>query len=108
MPQDLPQQAFIVTEAEQDEEAALREWYARPDVLDLGWLAHPSRHHVRWRQSRGRWVMATRRFSGGPSLQRHLMERAPADLYVSTSAWLDPVNLPGLRDESKPAPVLLS
>jgi hypothetical protein len=35
------------------------------------------------------------------------MERAPADLYVSTSAWLDPVNLPGLRDETKPAPVLL-
>ena len=106
MPQDLPQQASLVSETEH-EEAVLKAWYAQPDVLDLTWLAHPSRHHVRWRQTGGRWVMATRRFSGGPSLQRHLMERPPADLYVSTSAWLDPVNLPGLRDETKPAPVLL-
>ena len=36
-----------------------------------------------------------------------MAERPPADLYVSTSAWLDPVNLPGLRDDTKPAPVLL-
>jgi hypothetical protein len=106
MPQDLPQQASLVSETEH-EEAVLKTWYAQPDVLDLTWLAHPSRHHVRWRQPEGRWVMAKRRFSGGPSLQRHLVERPPADLYVSTSAWLNPVNLPGLRDETKPAPVLL-
>lgn len=29
------------------------------------------------------------------------------DLYVSTSAWLDPIDLPNLRDETVPAPVLL-
>ena len=52
--------------------------------------------------------MANRRFSGGPSLQRHLADRPPGDLYVSSSSWLDPVNLPGLRDETKPAPVLLN
>lgn len=107
MPQDLPHQASPVTETEHSEEAVLKGWYAQPDVLDLGWLDHPSRHHVRWRQSGGRWVMANRRFSGGPALQRHLADRPPSDLYVSTSAWLDPVNLPGLRDETKPAPVLL-
>ena len=106
MPQDLPQQASVVSETEH-EEAVLKAWYAQPDVLDLGWLDHPSRHHVRWRQPGGRWVMANRRFSGGPSLQRHLAKRPPADVYVSTSAWLDPVNLPGLRDDTKPAPVLL-
>ena len=51
--------------------------------------------------------MAKRRFSGGEALARHLSSKPPADLYVSTSAWLDPVNLPGLRDDTKPAPVLL-
>lgn len=96
-----------MTEKEHGEEVALKAWYAQPDVVDLSWLDHPSRHHVRWRQTGGRWVMAKRRFSGGPSLQRHMAERPPADLYVSTSAWLDPVNLPGLRDETKAAPVLL-
>lgn len=96
-----------MTEKEHGEEAALKAWYAQPDVLNLGWLDHPSRHHVRWRQPGGKWAMAKRRFSGGPALQRHLADRPPGDLYVSTSAWLDPVNLPGLRDETKPAPVLL-
>ena len=51
--------------------------------------------------------MAKRRFSGGEALARHLSTKPPSDLYVSTSAWLDPVNLPGLRDDTKPAPVLL-
>ena len=38
---------------------------------------------------------------------RHLGTRLPADLYVSTASWLDPVDLPGLRDMSRPAPVML-
>ncbi|DAC10318.1 MAG: hypothetical protein CBD01_008190 [Euryarchaeota archaeon TMED141] len=52
-----------MTEKEHGEEVALKAWYAQPDVLNLGWLDHPSRHHVRWRQSGGKWVMAKRRIS---------------------------------------------
>ena len=85
----------------------LSAWYSQAGVLDLAWLDHPSRHHVRWRQTGGRWVMAKRRFSGEETLARHLSKQPPSDLYVSTSAWLDPVNLPGLRDETRPPPVLL-
>ena len=85
----------------------LKAWYAQPKVLDLTWLAHPSRHHVRWRQPGGRWVMAKRRFSGSEALSRHLSDKPPSDLYVSTSSWLDPVDLPALRDETRAAPVLL-
>lgn len=96
-----------MSELTQHEDAVLAAWYAQPGVVDLSWLAHPSRHHVRWRQAQGRWVMAKRRFSGGEALARHLSTKPPSDLYVSTSAWLDPVNLPGLRDDTKPAPVLL-
>jgi len=96
-----------VSESTQHEDAVLTAWYSQAGVLDLAWLNHPSRHHVRWRQPEGRWVMAKRRFSGGEALARHLAKKPPADLYVSTSAWLDPVNLPGLRDDTKPAPVLL-
>ena len=31
----------------------------------------------------------------------------PTDVYISTSSWLDPVNLPRIRDTSRPPPVLL-
>ena len=31
----------------------------------------------------------------------------PIDVYVSTSSWLDPVNLPRLKDNSRPSPILL-
>jgi len=105
--QDPPLPHPIVSESAQHEDAVLTAWYSQAGVLDLAWLNHPSRHHVRWRQPEGRWVMAKRRFSGGEALARHLAKKPPADLYVSTSAWLDPVNLPGLRDETRPSPVLL-
>jgi len=88
-------------------DTALRAWYAQKNVIDLGWLSHPSRHHFRWRRPDGRWVMAKRRFSSGQALVRHLGTRLPADLYVSTASWLDPVDLPGLRDMSRSAPVML-
>ena len=31
----------------------------------------------------------------------------PTDVYVSTSAWLDPVNLPRLKDTKRPSPILI-
>jgi len=96
-----------MTGTDGDADSVLTEWYAREGVLDLNWLEHPSRHHFRWRQRNGRWVMAKRRFSSGAALCRHFRKKPPMDLYVSTSAWLDPVDLPRLRDETKPAPILL-
>ena len=107
MAQDPPSRASAVRKDDPPNDEGLSAWYSQAGVLDLAWLDHPSRHHVRWRQTGGRWVMAKRRFSGGETLARHLSKQPPADLYVSTSAWLDPVNLPGLRDETRPAPVLL-
>ena len=107
MAQDPPSRASRRERGRPQHEEGLSAWYSQAGVLDLAWLDHPSRHHVRWRQTGGRWVMAKRRFSGGEALARHLSNSPPADLYVSTSAWLDPVNLPGLRDETRPPPVLL-
>ena len=31
----------------------------------------------------------------------------PTDVYVSTSSWLDPVNLPRLNDSKRPVPILI-
>ncbi len=90
-----------------DADTALQTWYAQPNVIHLGWLDRPSRHHFRWRTPDGRWVMAKRRFSSGQALVRHFGTHLPADLYVSTASWLDPVDLPGRRDRTQPPPVML-
>ena len=31
----------------------------------------------------------------------------PTDVYVSTSSWLDPINLPRIKDTKRPSPILL-
>ena len=31
----------------------------------------------------------------------------PTDVYVSTSSWLDPINLPRIKDKKRPSPILL-
>jgi hypothetical protein len=31
----------------------------------------------------------------------------PTDVYVSTSSWLNPINLPRIKDKKRPSPILL-
>ncbi len=48
-----------------------------------------------------------RRLSNGAKLHRMTARRPPRDLYVGTASWLDPVDLPRIRDKRRPAPILL-
>ena len=67
----------------------------------------PTRHQFRWRTIKGPWVTSRRRISSGQSLVRDFNGSMPRDVFVSTSSWLDPVNLPRLKDGKKPPPILL-
>ena len=83
-----------------------RSWYSEHQA-DLSWLEKPSRHQFRWRLVNDRWVTATRQFSTAGSLQTMLTKHGPRDVYIGTSAWLSPLNLPKISDEQAPHPVLI-
>jgi len=84
----------------------LKAWYGTTP-LDLEWLEKPSRHQFRWRLSNDRWVTLARQISNENSLRKQFSRRVPRDLYIGTSAWLNPVHLPRLKDENSPSPILL-
>jgi DNA primase catalytic subunit len=85
---------------------SLKAWYSNNPV-DLDWLDKPSRHQVRWRLLNNRWVTASRQFRSAESLQKELARHGPRDVYIGTSAWLTPLNLPKRSDEDSAPPVLL-
>lgn len=87
-------------------EQALKE-YARNNSPDLDWLKKPGRHQFRWRTLKGRWITSKRRIKDHNSLLKALRNDAPLDIYVSTSEWLNPIDLPRLSDNEKPHPILL-
>jgi len=74
---------------------------------DFNWLEKPGRHQFRWRTLRGKWITAKRRIKNHDSFLKALRNDAVQDAYVSTSQWLDPIDLPRLRDNEKPYPILL-
>ena len=84
----------------------MRQWYA-DNPVDLGWLEKPSRHQFRWRLHNNRWVTANRQFSTPEAVQSVLTAHGPRDVYIGTSAWLTPLDLPKRSDEEAPHPVLL-
>ena len=88
-------------------ERILSEHYSDGSGIDLSWLDKPTRHQFRWRTIKGPWVTSRRRISSGQSLVRDFNGSMPRDIFVSTSSWLDPVNLPRLKDGKKPPPILL-
>ena len=88
-------------------EEALRQHYSNGPVIDLSWLSKPTRHQFRWRSLKGPWITARKRISSGRALTGAFEGTMPTDVYVSTSSWLDPVNLPRLKDTSRPTPILL-
>ncbi len=87
-------------------ERALSEYYSDGSIIDLSWLNKPTRHQFRWRTLSGRWITSRKRISSGKSLVK-TFQSMPTDVYVSTSSWLDPVNLPRLKDSKRPSPILI-
>jgi hypothetical protein len=75
--------------------------------VDLAWLGKPSRHQFRWRCTKNRWHTAQRQIRSGEVLAKHSKQNTAQDMYVSTSAWLNPVNLPRIKDETSAHPVLI-
>ena len=88
-------------------EESLGHHYHATGQIDLGWLNKPTRHQFRWRSLKGPWITSRRRISSGESLIRDFASAMPTDVYVSTSSWLNPVNLPRLKDKKRPDPILL-
>ena len=87
-------------------ESSLSEHYSDGSGIDLSWLQKPTRHQFRWRTLKGPWVTSRKRISSGKSLVKSF-DSMPTDVYVSTSSWLDPVNLPRLKDSQRPSPILI-
>jgi len=82
--------------------------FAEQTAPDFEWLEKPGRHQYRWRTITGRWMTAKRRVKDHRTYLKACGKRFPMDMYVSTAAWLDPTNLPRIRDKSRPHPILLN
>ena len=79
----------------------------KSNTIHLDWLSKPSQHQFRWRTLEGRWVTSKRRIRNYETLMKAIGKNFPSDLYVSTSSWLNPIDLPRLRDTELSHPVLL-
>ena len=75
--------------------------------IDFSWIPSPNQHSYRWRTNKGRWVTARRRIRNHQTLAKAIGKDAVSDLYISTSRWLNPIDLPRLRDKERPHPILL-
>lgn len=85
---------------------ALQAWYGSQKP-DLSWLEKPSRHQFRWRLHNNRWVTGSRQFSSAETVQKILTTHGPRDVYIGTSAWLTPLNLPKRAEVERSPPILL-
>ena len=88
------------------DDQALKDHY-RDHRVDLSWLNKPSQHVFRWRTNDNRWLTAKRRVRDHASFLKAIGKNAPRDVYVSTASWLNPIDLPRLRDNPDHYPVLL-
>ncbi len=79
----------------------------KSNTIHLDWLSKPSQHQFRWRTFEGKWVTSKRRVRNHETLMKAIGKNFPSDLYVSTSSWLDPIDLPRLRDTEVSYPVLI-
>jgi len=77
------------------------------NAIDVDWLPNPNQHSYRWRTVEGKWLTARRRVRNHQTLMKAIGKDVVSDLYVSTSRWLDPIDLPRLRDKERPHPILL-
>ncbi len=88
-------------------EDELEKHYSEMGEIDLTWLSKPSQHQFRWKSLKGPWITSRRKISTGKKLIQDFTGCMPTDVFVSTSSWLNPVNLPRMKDSSKPSPILL-
>ena len=88
------------------DDQALRDHY-REHTVDVSWLNKSSQHVFRWRTNDNRWLTARRRVRDHASFLKAIGMSAPRDVYVSTASWLNPIDLPRLRDNPEHYPVLL-
>ena len=91
--------------SEQRSEELLAHYAQNP--IDFAWIPSPNQHSYRWRTIEGRWVTARRRIRNHQTLAKAIGKDVVSDLYVSTSRWLNPIDLPRLRDKERPHPILL-
>ena len=75
--------------------------------IDFSWIPSPNQHSYRWRTIEGRWVTARRRIRNHQTLAKAIGKNVVSDLYISTARWLNPIELPRLRDKEQPHPILL-
>ena len=75
--------------------------------IDFAWIPSPNQHSYRWRTIEGRWVTARRRIRNHQTLAKAIGKDVVSDLYISTSRWLNPIDLPRLRDKERSHPILL-
>ena len=75
--------------------------------IEFAWIPSPTQHSYRWRTMEGRWGTARRRIRNHQTLAKAIGKDAVSDLYISTSRWLNPIDLPRLRDKEQPHPILL-
>ena len=76
-------------------------------TIDFSWLPSPNQHSYRWKTINGKWVTARRRIRNHQTLTKAIGKDVVSDLYFSTSRWLNPIDLPRLRDSERPHPILL-
>ena len=75
--------------------------------IDFTWIPFPNQHSYRWRTIEGKWVTARRRIRNHETLAKAIGKDVVSDLYFSTSRWLNPIDLPRLRDKEQRHPILL-
>ena len=81
--------------------------FYKTNDLDLSWVEKPGRHQIRWRLVNNNWITASRRFRGSEKLSKTLSKQGSRDVYIGTSSWLNPIQLPKKSDsESEPAVLL--
>ena len=88
------------------EKSDFSKFYKTNDV-DLSWVEKPGRHQFRWRLVNNNWITASRRFRDSEKLSETLSKQGSRDVYIGTSSWLNPIQLPKKSDsESEPAVLL--
>ena len=87
--------------------STLQGYYAQDFEIDLSWMKKPTQHQFRWRCLENRWQSSHRRVRNGTTLVKAFRSSTPTDVYVSTASWLNPIELPRLRDQEAAYPILL-
>lgn len=85
----------------------LQGFYGQDFEIDLSWMKKPTQHQFRWRCLENRWQSAHRRVRNSITLVKAFRNSTPTDVYVSTASWLNPIELPRLRDQEAAYPILL-